>query len=59
MEEEDILEEEEEGEWSRYQIELPDDLDDDDYDDDEIDARVERVRRSKRSRVKRGGFFGV
>ena len=58
MEEDDILEEEE-GEWARYAVEIPDDLDDDDYDDDELDARVERVRRKKRARVDRGNFFGV
>jgi hypothetical protein len=43
-------------EWTRYQVILPED----DFDeDDEIDARIEKAERFRRNHVVRGGLRGV
>ena len=56
IEEEDILEGSE-GEWTRYQLELPED----DYgEDDVIDSQIARYNRRNKSSVKRGhGIRGI
>lgn len=45
------------NEWTRYQIQLPQD----DYDeDDELDARIEEAQRKEREQIRRGyGIKGV
>ena len=53
---EEDLEETEEGEWTRYQIHIPEDGFDE---DDELDALIEKIDRKKRDHIDRGKFFGV